>query len=339
MRGCPRHKPERYLNSPTRGCARSPCVTGPVGWRQPSTKGPGQASARHWTRPSSRGSWLWRADRRRRDKHAGPCACWRPKPNDERSCPALAGKPFASLSKTTTSSRGGKKMWCVAEVDEAYWERMDDVLEIYERPYNPQEPVVCLDEKPVVLHRDLRPASAAEPAQPAKRDYEYERCGTANVFCAVEPLAGRHFTWPTPNRSGKQFALILRRLANAYPNARTIHLVLDNLSTHSRSVGDYRKALEIYVNLFVPKVVSAMPDFPYNQLVAIGYAYCLIELGRDEEAINALNCLAAGKEKPAEYFSNLSLAQMRRSDHRAAANVAIKGCSFALIIQIWSEIC
>src|SRR5579872_3109572 len=227
MRGCPRHKPERYLNSPTRGCARSPCVTGPVGWRQPSTKGPGQASARHWTRPSSRGSWLWRADRRRRDKHAGPCACWRPKPNDERSCPALAGKPFASLSKTTTSSRGGKKMWCVAEVDEAYWERMDDVLEIYERPYNPQEPVVCLDEKPVVLHRDLRPASAAEPAQPAKRDYEYERCGTANVFCAVEPLAGRHFTWPTPNRSGKQFALILRRLANAYPNARTIHLVLD----------------------------------------------------------------------------------------------------------------
>jgi len=127
-----------------------------------------------------------------------------------------------------------EKMWCVAEVDEAYWERMNDVPEVYERPYNPQEPVVCLDEKPVVLHRDVRPAAAAEPTQPSKRDYEYERCGTANVFCAVEPLAGRHFTWPTPNRSGKQFALILRRLANAYPNARTIHLVLDNLSTHSR---------------------------------------------------------------------------------------------------------
>ena len=125
-------------------------------------------------------------------------------------------------------------MWCVAEVDEAYWERMNDVLEVYERPYNPQEPVVCLDEKPVVLHRDVRPAAAAEPAQPAKRDYEYERCGTANVFCAVEPLAGRHFAWPTPNRSGKQFARTLQRLATAYPNARTIHLVLDNLSTHSR---------------------------------------------------------------------------------------------------------
>jgi hypothetical protein len=126
-------------------------------------------------------------------------------------------------------------MWCVAEVNEAYMERMEDVLEVYEKPYNPQAPVVCLDEKPIVLHRDLRPPTLAQPQQVAKRDYEYKRCGTANVFCAVEPLAGRHFTWPTPNRSGKQFAKMLRRIANAYPNARTIHLVLDNLSTHARS--------------------------------------------------------------------------------------------------------
>jgi DDE superfamily endonuclease len=126
-------------------------------------------------------------------------------------------------------------MWCVAEVNEAYLERMQDLLEIYEQPYNPQEPVVCLDEKPVVLHRDLRPPTQAHPHQPAKRDYEYKRCGTANVFCAVEPLAGRHFTWPTPNRSGKQFAKMLQRIAKAYPHARTIHLVLDNLSTHARS--------------------------------------------------------------------------------------------------------
>jgi hypothetical protein len=126
-------------------------------------------------------------------------------------------------------------MWCVAEVNEAYLERMEDVLELYERPYNPQEPVVCLDEKPVVLHRDIRPATPAQPQQPAKRDYEYERRGTANVFCAVEPLAGRHLTWSTPNRSGKQFAKMLQRIAKAYPNARTTHLVLDNLSTHARS--------------------------------------------------------------------------------------------------------
>ena len=117
-------------------------------------------------------------------------------------------------------------MWCVAEVDEAYLARMQEVLEIYERPYNPQEPVVYLDEKPVVLHRDLRPATQAQPHQPPKRDYEYQRCGTANVFCAVEPLAGRHFTCPTPNRSGQQFARMVQRLAQAYPGARTIPLVL-----------------------------------------------------------------------------------------------------------------
>jgi transposase len=134
-----------------------------------------------------------------------------------------------------TSSRGGKKMWCVAKVDEAYVERMNDVLETYEKPYDPQEPVVCLDEKPVALHRDLRPPSPAEPGRPAKRDYEYERCGTANIFCAVEPQAGRHFTWPTPDRSGPQFARVLERLVHAYPHANTIHLVLDNLSTHTRA--------------------------------------------------------------------------------------------------------
>jgi hypothetical protein len=66
-------------------------------------------------------------------------------------------------------------MWCVTEVNEAYLERMEDVLELYERPYNPQEPVVCLDEKPVVLHRDMRPATPAQPHQLAKRDCEYER--------------------------------------------------------------------------------------------------------------------------------------------------------------------
>jgi hypothetical protein len=70
--------------------------------------------------------------------------------------------------------------------------------------------VVCLDEKPVVLHRDVRPPAQAQPRQPAKRDF-------------------------TPNRSGPQFARMLQRLAQAYPHARTIPLVLDNLSTHARS--------------------------------------------------------------------------------------------------------
>ena len=96
-------------------------------------------------------------------------------------------------------------MWCVADLNEDYITKMEDVLETYEQPYDPQQPVVCLDEKPVTLHADVRPSTPAKPGREARRDNEYERCGTANVFCAVEPKAGRHFTFPTPDRSAFQF--------------------------------------------------------------------------------------------------------------------------------------
>jgi hypothetical protein len=125
-------------------------------------------------------------------------------------------------------------MWCVAKLDDAYIERMEDVLKIYERPLLELAPVVCLDEKPVVLHADTRPPMPMQPGHVARRDYEYRRCGTANVFCAVEPKAGRHFTKVTPTRSSPEFADFLLEIADAYPAADTIHLVLDNLSTHTR---------------------------------------------------------------------------------------------------------
>jgi hypothetical protein len=125
-------------------------------------------------------------------------------------------------------------MWCVPELNEDYIEKMEDVLETYERAYNPQEPVVCLDEKPVTLHADVRLTTAAAPGREARRDSEYERCGTANVFCAVEPKAGRHFTFATPDRSGFEFAKVAFELAFQYPEAETIHLVMDNLNIHRR---------------------------------------------------------------------------------------------------------
>ena len=123
-------------------------------------------------------------------------------------------------------------MWCVAELNDEYVTKMEDVLETYEKPYDPAEPVVCLDEKPVTLHADVRPASAAEPGREARRDNEYQRRGTANLFCAVEPKAGRHFTFATPDRSAFEFARVVCELAMQYPEARTIHLVLDNLNIH-----------------------------------------------------------------------------------------------------------
>jgi len=125
-------------------------------------------------------------------------------------------------------------MWVVADLDEDYIAKMEDVLEVYERPYDAQHPVICLDEKPVTLHADLRPASPARPGREARRDNEYERCGTANVFCAVEPKAGRHFTFATPDRSSLEFAKVAFEIAVQYIQAETIHLVMDNLNIHSR---------------------------------------------------------------------------------------------------------
>jgi hypothetical protein len=124
-------------------------------------------------------------------------------------------------------------MWCVAELNPQYIHKMEDVLALYEKPYSASEPVVRLDEKPVSLHREVRPPIPVKPGSPAKRDNEYQRCGTANVFGVVEPKAGRHFTRATVDRSGRQFARLIEYLTRRYATARTIHLVMDNLNTHS----------------------------------------------------------------------------------------------------------
>ena len=73
-----------------------------------------------------------------------------------------------------------------------------------------------------------------KPGSVAKRDTEYERCGTANAFCAIEPKAGIHVTKITPTRSSAEFADLIESIANRYPEAQTIHLVMDNLSSHTR---------------------------------------------------------------------------------------------------------
>jgi transposase len=125
-------------------------------------------------------------------------------------------------------------MWCEAELDEEYNARMEDVLSVYEKPLSTGEPVVCIDEKPVVLHQEVRPPVVMRPGRVARRDSEYKRCGTANVFCGVEPKAGRHFPKVTASRSSPEFADYLLDIAVGYPEADTIHLVMDNLSSHTR---------------------------------------------------------------------------------------------------------
>jgi hypothetical protein len=117
-------------------------------------------------------------------------------------------------------------------LDQTYIERMEDVLQLLNRPLDERAPVVALDERPVQLLGSVREGTPMAPGRPARCDYEYARRGTANLCCIVEPRRGRHDTHATKNRKMPQFAGALKGIAASYPDARTIHLVMDNLNTH-----------------------------------------------------------------------------------------------------------
>lgn len=110
---------------------------------------------------------------------------------------------------------------------------MEDVLDLYAEPYDPARPVVCFDEKPVQLVEETRVPRPVAPGRPALFDYEYRRKGTANLFLAVEPLAGWRRVTVTAQRTTLDFAAQMKDLVDVcYPEAERIRVVLDNLNTH-----------------------------------------------------------------------------------------------------------
>ena len=109
---------------------------------------------------------------------------------------------------------------------------MEQVLDVYRRPYDPARPVVCMDETPRQLIRETRETLAARPGRPARHDYEYQRCGTCNVFMATEPLAGKRTTKVTGRKAKTDWAHFLAEIAADHAAADRITLVMDNLNTH-----------------------------------------------------------------------------------------------------------
>jgi len=110
---------------------------------------------------------------------------------------------------------------------------MEDVLDVYAEPYDPDRPVVGFDERPLQLVAEKRAPLAAQPGRPQRYDYEYERKGVGNVFTTVEPLAGWRHVEVTERRTAVDFAQQMRWLVDqAYPQAEIIRVVLDNLNTH-----------------------------------------------------------------------------------------------------------
>ena len=125
-------------------------------------------------------------------------------------------------------------MWCIPKLTPEYIERMEDILTLYAKPYDPKEPVLCSDEKSKQLLGETRPTKQTQPGKPRRNDYEYTRNGTRNLFVTVEPKGGHREVTVTKRRTKQDFAQEIKRVINLsiYRNAEKIHFVLDNLNTH-----------------------------------------------------------------------------------------------------------
>jgi len=124
-------------------------------------------------------------------------------------------------------------MWCIQAITEEYRTRMYRLLELYQQAHDPNQPLVCMDEKSKQLLEDSRRPILAKPGQLEKYDYEYKRKGTCNIFVAVAPKAGMRIVKVTDTRKKEDFAYFVEDLIeNHFPNTSCIQLVLDNLNTH-----------------------------------------------------------------------------------------------------------
>ncbi len=113
---------------------------------------------------------------------------------------------------------------------------MEQVLDVYKRPYNKDYPVVCMDESPKQLIKETKIPIPMKSGQEARQDFEYERCGVSNIFMTSEPLKGKRYVKVTERKTKADWAVLIKEIAGKYyKDAKKITLVMDNLSTHKPS--------------------------------------------------------------------------------------------------------
>jgi DDE superfamily endonuclease len=154
---------------------------------------------------------------------------------------------------------------------------MEDVLEVYKLPYDPQRPLICMDEMPKQLLADEREPLACQAGKPARQDFEYQRNGVADLFMLFEPLQGKRFVEITEQRRKIEWATIMKKVADElYPHADKIVVVLDNLNTHTPSAfyetfapEEARRLVERFEFHFTPKHGSwlNMAEIEFSVLV------------------------------------------------------------------------
>lgn len=127
-----------------------------------------------------------------------------------------------------------KKEWCIpSKASGVFVAQLEEVLDLYEKPYASRYPLVCMDETSKQLLNDVQAPLPPKPGQIARQDYEYERNGVCNLFICFEPLQSRRRVQVTDQRTANDWAYFMRDVAEVdYPNAQKIIVVLDNLNTH-----------------------------------------------------------------------------------------------------------
>jgi hypothetical protein len=130
-----------------------------------------------------------------------------------------------------------KQEWCIPPAQSSeFVAKMEDVLEVYKRPFNRDIPVVCMDEQPVQLLGEKLEPIAMNPHHSKQEDHEYVRKGTCNVFMFTEPLAGKRYVSVSEQRTKKDWTREVKALLTEhYPDAEKVVLVMDNLNTHTPS--------------------------------------------------------------------------------------------------------
>lgn len=163
-----------------------------------------------------------------------------------------------------------KRSWCLGALTSRFIARMEQILALYELPYDPLYPVICFDERPCFLIGDLVDPIALQSGQLRKEHYAYEKLGSCALLAAIEPLTGRRLAQVHARRTKREFTLFCQALAAAYPEAIKIRLVLDNLNTHDQSA--------FYEHLPAPEALALAQRFEFIFTPKSGSWLNMIEL-------------------------------------------------------------
>ena len=201
-------------------------------------------------------------------------------------------------------------MWCIGKITTQYRERMYALCDLYALPYNPQEPVVCVDEKSAQVLASSRAELAARPGQIAKQDYEYVRKGTRNLFVAVEPKGGHREVAVTLHRGKVDFVeFVVGLVRTVYAGVRKLHLVLDNLNTH------FRACFEDVLGPARAAVLLERVEFHYTPKHASWLNMAELEIG-----IRERQCTGRRLENTQQLVSEVAAWQRQRNAEKRGFN-------------------